>query len=220
MHFSEIIRLHRERHGLNKKQLAEKVSVTQPYIVQIENDGKIPGDGVVLRLADALDLDRRELLFSAYKARASDDIRHYFHSIFDDLTPTEEFNQPFIEARKDHFESPEFSLQHLSTAADRSFQVAVLRAKAAEASFSTHAHSVPQVLVAVDGTFEVVVGGESLHLSKDGQLSTVVPARRPHKIRAVTAGSMLTVTLGQVVRAGAASRPSARTADAIRVARK
>ena len=113
MHFSEIIRLHREQHGLNKKQLAEKVSVTQPYIVQIENDGKIPGDGVVLRLADALGLDRRELLFSAYRARASEDIRHYFHSIFDDLTPTEEFNQPFIEARKDHFESPDFSLRHL-----------------------------------------------------------------------------------------------------------
>ncbi len=214
MHFSEIIRLHRERHGLNKKQLAEKVSVTQPYIVQIENDGKIPGDGVVLRLAEALSLDRRELLFSAYRARASEDTRHYFHSIFDDLMPTEEFNQPFIEARKDHFESPDFSLRHLSTAQDLSFQVALLRAKAPDAAFSMHAHSVAQVLIAVDGEFEVVLGDQPMILSKTGQLSVVVPARMPHKLRAITAGSLLTVTLGQVVRtASVASSMRTRTGN-------
>ncbi|RMG49197.1 MAG: helix-turn-helix domain-containing protein [Acidobacteria bacterium] len=202
MEFSEIIRVHREQLNLNKKQLAEKVGVTQPYIVQIENDGKIPGDGVVLRLADALGLDRRELLFAAYRARASEDTRHYFHSIFDDLTPTEEFSQPFIEARKDQFESPEFSIRHLSTSADSSYQVALLTAKVPQASFSTHAHSVPQVLVAVEGSFEVTVDGKTVTLSKDRQLSTVVPARTPHKIRSLTTGRLLTVTLGRVVRGG------------------
>jgi transcriptional regulator with XRE-family HTH domain len=201
MTFAEIIRIHREQLGLNKKQLAEKVGVTQPYIVQIENDGKIPGDGVVLRLADSLGLDRRELLFAAYRARASDDTRHYFHSIFDDLTPSEEFTQPFIETRKDHFESPDFSLQHLSTAPDGLFQVALLRAKTPGAEFSTHAHKVPQVYVVIDGVFEVTIGGKVTELGGEkGALSVVIPANAQHNVRAVEMGRCLTVTLGQVVR--------------------
>lgn len=200
MTFAEIIRFHRERLGLNKKQLAEKVAVTQPYIVQIENDGKIPGDAVVLRLADALGLDRRELLFAAYRARASDDTRHFFHSLFDDLTPTEEFNQPFIEARKDQFESPDFSLRHLSTSPDGSFQVALLKAKSTDARFSTHAHKVPQVFVAVDGSFDVTVGSQVHRISEESELSMVVPANQPHMIRAISPGRLLTISLGQVVR--------------------
>lgn len=219
MHFAEIIRLHRERQGLNKKQLSEKVGVTQPYIVQIENDGKIPGDTVVLRLADSLGLERRELLFAAYRARASEDTRHYFHSIFDDLTPTEEFNQPFIEARKDHFESPDFSLRHLSTSPDRTYQVSVVRAKSAEAQFSTHEHNVPQVLVAVDGEFEVTVGEDHHTLSKDAELSMIIPPRTPHRIRAKSAGRILTVTLGQVVRTSVGQTATTSAARAARAAR-
>jgi len=213
MTFAEIIRFHRERLGLNKKQLAEKVSVTQPYIVQIENDGKIPGDGVVLRLADSLGLDRRELLFAAYRARASDDTRHYFNSIFDDLTPSEEFNQPFIEARKDQFESPDFSLRHLSTAADHAFQVALLKAKAPEAKFSSHAHSVPQVFVAVEGRFEITLGDDEKKAEKkiiiepSGELSVCIPAGIQHRIRCIEVGRLLSVSLGQVVRV---SPPSTR----------
>jgi transcriptional regulator with XRE-family HTH domain len=210
MTFAEIIRFHREQLGLNKKQLAEKVGVTQPYIVQIENDGKIPGDGVVLRLADSLGLDRRELLFAAYRARASDDTRHYFHSIFDDLTPQEEFNQPFIETRKDHFESPDFSLQHLSTAPDGLFQVALLRAKSTDAQFSTHAHSVPQVYVAVEGEFDITVGDQVMKLGRpNGELSVVIPANASHKILARREGRCLTVTLGQVVRTAPGHAPAA-----------
>lgn len=204
MTFAEIIRFHRERLGLNKKQLAEKVSVTQPYIVQIENDGKIPGDGVVLRLADSLGLDRRELLFAAYRARASEDTRHYFTSIFDDLTPGEEFNQPFIEARKDQFESPDFSLRHLSTASDHAFQVALLRSKSPDARFSTHAHSVPQVFVAIEGKFEISMEDEQIILAPDGQVSTTVAGKRQHKIRCIEVGRLLTITLGPVVRVGTA----------------
>jgi len=202
MTFAEIIRFHRERLGLNKKQLAEKVGVTQPYIVQIENDGKIPGDGVVLRLADALGLDRRELLFAAYRARASDDTRHYFHSIFDDLTPTENFNQPFIETRKDHFESPDFSLHHLSTAPDGIYQVALLTAKSEGARFSPHAHRIPQVFVAVEGEFEVMVDGRKHRVAADGPLSLEIPANTAHEILAKTPGRLLTISLGQVLRAG------------------
>lgn len=200
MTFAEIVRFHRERLGLNKKQLAEKVGVTQPYIVQIENDGKIPGDGVVLRLADSLGLDRRELLFAAYRARATDDTRHYFRSIFDDLTPTEEFNQPFIETRKDHFESPDYSLQHIGTAPDGVYQVALLRAKSADAQFSMHAHTVAQTFVVVDGSFELIVGGRPVTLSPDSRLSVEVPPNTAHQIRAITPGRMITISLGEVVR--------------------
>jgi transcriptional regulator with XRE-family HTH domain len=200
MNFAEIVKHHRERHGLNKKQLAEKVRVTQPYIVQIENDGKIPGDSVVLKLADALGLERRELLFAAYRARASDDTRHFFHSLFDDLTPTEEFNQPFIEARKDQFESPEFSLRHLGTAHDGSFQVALLRAKINGARFSVHEHKVPQIYVAVDGAFDVQIRDQIEQISPQGTLSVTIPASTPHGLRARSTGRLLTVTLGQVVR--------------------
>ncbi len=201
MTFAEIIKLHRERLGLNKKQLAEKVGVTQPYIVQIENDGKIPGDGVVLRLADALGLDRRELLFSAYRARASDDTRHYFHSIFDDLEPTEEFAQPFIETRKDHFESPDFSLQHLSTASNGVYQVAILTAKNDGAEFSGHTHGVPQIYIAIDGEYEAKIGDTVVRLGgPDGELCAVIPARTQHSLKAVQRGRCMTVTLGQVVR--------------------
>ena len=201
MTFAEIIRFHRERLGLNKKQLAEKVGVTQPYIVQIENDGKIPGDGVVLRLADSLGLDRRELLFAAYRARASDDTRHYFNSIFDDLTPSEEFNQPFIESRKDQFESPDFSLRHLSTAADRIYQVAELKAKSPDARFSAHAHSVGQIFVAVDGRFEIEFNGERKILSPTDHPSIEIPPNTEHGIRCLEVGRLVTVTLGPVVRA-------------------
>ena len=200
MTFAEIVKFHRERLNLNKKQLAEKVGVTQPYIVQIENDGKIPGDGVVLRLADSLGLDRRELLFAAYRARATDDTRHYFRSIFDDLTPTEEFNQPFIETRKDHFESPDFSLQHIGTAPDGVYQVALLRAKAAGAQFSFHAHTVPQTFVVVDGAFDLTLGDRTHTLAPKGRLSIEVPANTPHQIRAVEPGRLITISLGEVVR--------------------
>lgn len=204
MTFAEIVRFHRERLGLNKKQLAEKVGVTQPYIVQIENDGKIPGDGVVLRLADALGLDRRELLFAAYRARATDDTRHYFRSIFDDLTPTEEFNQPFIETRKDHFESPDFSLQHIGTAPDGIYQVALLKAKTADAQFSSHAHTVAQTFVVVDGQFEVTANGVANLLSPEGRLSVEVPPNTTHMIRALSPGRIITISLGEVVRISAA----------------
>lgn len=213
MEFAQIIRSHRERLGLNKKQLAARVQVTQPYIVQIENDGRVPADAVVLRLADTLGLSRRELLFAAYKARASDDTRHYFHSIFDDLTPTETFSQPFIEARKNQFESPDFSLTHLTTSEDGAYQVALLTAKTGDAVFSTHAHSVPQILVAVDGTFEVEIAGAARLLSPGGEISALVPARTAHKIVARTPGRLLTVTLGRVVRRDGAAT-SSRTAGA------
>ena len=208
MTFAEIIHYHRDRLGLNKKQLAEKVGVTQPYIVQIENDGKIPGDGVVLRLADALGLDRRELLFAAYRARATDDTRHYFRSIFDDLTPTDEFNQPFIETRKDHFESPDFSLQHIGTAPEGTYQVAVLKAKAERAEFSSHAHSVAQIFVVVAGEFELEAGDQKHHLRLGGQISAEVPPNTPHLIRALSPGQMITISLGEVVRISGAA-PSA-----------
>lgn len=200
MTFAEIVKFHREKLSLNKKQLAERVGVTQPYIVQIENDGKIPGDAVVLKLADALGLDRRELLFAAYRARASDDTRHYFHSLFDDLIPTEEFNQPFIEARKDQFESPDFSLRHLGTAQDGAFQVALLRAKIPGARFSMHEHRVPQIYVAVDCVAEVTIRDQVVTLSPTATISVTIPAQAPHMVKAVTMGRMLTVTLGQVVR--------------------
>jgi transcriptional regulator with XRE-family HTH domain len=213
MTFAEIIRFHRERLGLNKKQLAEKVGVTQPYIVQIENDGKIPGDGVVLRLADSLSLDRRELLFAAYRARASEDTRHYFQSIFDDLEPAEEFNQPFIEARKDQFESPDFSLRHLGTAADHSFQVAILRAKAPEARFSSHAHRVAQVFVAVEGKFEIRVGDDDVIVEPGGQVSVDVPPGTKHRIRCLEVGRLLSVSLGQVVRTGGTTAHAAAEAS-------
>lgn len=205
MTFAEIVRFHRERLGLNKKQLAEKVGVTQPYIVQIENDGKIPGDGVVLRLADALGLDRRELLFAAYRARASDDTRHYFRSIFDDLTPAEEFNQPFIETRKDHFESPDFSLQHIGTAPDGIYQVALLKAKTPDAQFSSHAHTVAQTFVVVDGRFELTAGTEKHLLAPDGKLSLEIPPNTTHMIRALAPGRLITISLGEVVRVSASS---------------
>lgn len=205
MTFAEIVKLHREKLTLNKKQLAERVGVTQPYIVQIENDGKIPGDAVVLKLADALGLDRRELLFAAYRARASDDTRHYFHSLFDDLTPTEEFNQPFIEARKDQFESPEFSLRHLGTAHDGAFQVALLRAKVAGARFSTHEHKVAQIYVAIDCNVEITIRDQAVVLSPGGTISVTIPAQAPHMVKALAAGRMLTVTLGQVVRTSGAA---------------
>ena len=82
-----------------------------------------------------------------------------------------------------------------------SFQVALLRAKAAEARFSTHAHKVPQVFIAVEGSFEITVGDTPHQISADGgNLSVTVPQHTPHQIRALSAGRLITVSLGQVVR--------------------
>ena len=56
---------------LSQKQLGAEVGVWDTYIGQIEKGGKIPSDEICLKLADVLGLDKRKLLLTAYRERAT-----------------------------------------------------------------------------------------------------------------------------------------------------
>jgi transcriptional regulator with XRE-family HTH domain len=202
MEFRETIRTYREKAGWTKKKLAELVGVTQPYIVQIENDGKVPSDSVVLRLADCLGVQRRELLFAAYRARAPKDLKDCFSTVFDDFIPSGHFEQPFIVSRGNHIESPEFVIRDLGTSVGGGFHISLIETKSEEAELEEHSHSVPVTLVVSQGSFTVEAGGMTRQLSLGGEVSMTIPASVPHTIRAQGLGKMLSIALGRVVRPG------------------
>jgi transcriptional regulator with XRE-family HTH domain len=196
MQFREIIHTHRERAGWTKKKLAELVGVTQPYIVQIENDGKIPSDSVVTRLADCLGLDRRELLYAAYRARAPKDLKEYFATFLEDLVPTGGFDQPFIQSRRSYLESPDFIVKTLGASVGGGYQISLLATKHPDAHLPQHTHSTPVTLVAIEGTFELQTSEKTERLDPHGRVSATVQADVPHSLRARGMGKVITIGNG------------------------
>jgi transcriptional regulator with XRE-family HTH domain len=206
MEFRETIRQYREREGWTKKKLAELVGVTQPYIVQIENDGKVPSDAVVLRLADCLGVDRRELLFAAYRARAPKDLKECFASVFDDdFVPGRSFDQPFVLSRGNHIESPDFIIRDLGTSVGGGFHISLIQAKSDDAFFEEHQHRVPTTLVVAEGIFTVARESGETELSLDGQVCMTLPAGAMHSVRALKKGKLISIALGQGATRAAAS---------------
>lgn len=196
MDFRETISSYREKAGWTKKKLAELVGVTQPYIVQIENDGKVPSDAVVLRLADCLGVDRRELLFAAYRARAPKDLKECFATVLEELVPGEAFDQPFVHARGSHLESPDFIVRDLGTSVGGGFQISLIETKNPSAELPDHVHRVTVTLVAVEGTFEVRREGETTTLSPRGQAALTIGPNERHALRARGMGKLIAIGLG------------------------
>ncbi len=198
MEFKDTVRTQREAAGWTKKKLAELVGVTQPYIVQIENDGKVPSDSVVLRLADALGVDRRELLFSAYRARAPKDLEDCFSTLLEEMVPGEGFDQPFVQSRGNHLESPDFVIRDLGTSVGGGFQITLIETKTPEAVLQDHLHKISVTLVVSEGEFEIEMEGETHVLSPESQVSMTIPPNVPHVLKARKMGKLISIGLGTV----------------------
>ncbi len=68
--FGEAIKRKRIEQGLSQKKLGFLVGVTGTYIADMEDYSKIPKDSVVLKMAQALEIDPAFFLFLALKERA------------------------------------------------------------------------------------------------------------------------------------------------------
>ncbi len=207
MEFREIIRRHREKAGWTKRKLAELVGVTQPYIVQIENDGKVPSDAVVQRLADCLGLDRRELLFAAYRARIPRGGAARTGRMVDDLLPSHDYDQPFVPARGSHLESPDFIVRDLGTSVGGGFQVSLVETKTENAVLSEHRHRATVTMVVVEGEFDVDLPDGRVTLDPKRQAAVTIPAGTMHAVEARGLGKFITISLE-------ADRPMRRAGDA------
>jgi len=58
------------RKGFSQQRLAKEAGLTAPWINMILRRGRSPGGAALLRIADALDIDRRELVRQAHYERA------------------------------------------------------------------------------------------------------------------------------------------------------
>lgn len=195
MEFREIIRTRREAAGWTKKKLAELVGVTQPYIVQIENDGKVPSDAVVQRLAECLGIDSRELLFAAYRARVPQDVQERLGRSFDELIPSNDYDQPFVPGRGSHLESPDFIVRDLGTSVGGGFQVSLVETKTEGATLTEHRHPVTLTMVVVEGLFDVELPDRKQILDPENEVSLTIHAGVPHTVRAHGMGKFVTVSL-------------------------
>lgn len=80
--FAYILRILRERAGLNQKELAETVGYTASYISMLESRKKPPpSDEVVKKLAQALGVKEIQLLEPAHLERTPYDIKTEFQSL-------------------------------------------------------------------------------------------------------------------------------------------
>ncbi len=58
MSFGELVRQHRERNGMNKQTLAERVGITPDYLKQLERgEAKSPGAIIIARMVAELQLN-------------------------------------------------------------------------------------------------------------------------------------------------------------------
>jgi len=65
------------RKGLTQQRLAEQTGLTAPWVNMIVRRGKHPGPEALIKIADALDLDRRMLIRQAHIERAYNEWRPY-----------------------------------------------------------------------------------------------------------------------------------------------
>ena len=62
----QVVRQARDAHELTQRQLATRLGVKASHVAYIESGQRRPSLGLVRRIADVLDLDRKELLFLAH----------------------------------------------------------------------------------------------------------------------------------------------------------
>lgn len=76
--FAETIKKRRLDLGLTQQELGRKAGVEGPYISQIEKGEKVPSMDVAARLAEALELDREEIISMALKEKAPESAKDLF----------------------------------------------------------------------------------------------------------------------------------------------
>lgn len=64
--FGQVIRDRRRRLGLSQQEIARRIKTSIPYLGHLESGKRSPSDKVLRRLAQVLELDRRELFILAY----------------------------------------------------------------------------------------------------------------------------------------------------------
>lgn len=75
---ANIIKEGMQARGLTYDQTAEQAGVSRTYIAKILQGSRNPEDEVVLKLADVLQMDRKEILFIAHRDRAPEEAKDYF----------------------------------------------------------------------------------------------------------------------------------------------
>jgi transcriptional regulator with XRE-family HTH domain len=66
--FGDLIRRQRRQLNLTQEELARRIKTSVPYVGHLEAEKRHPSEKVVIKLADVLVLDRRELFFLANPA--------------------------------------------------------------------------------------------------------------------------------------------------------
>ncbi len=75
---ANIIKEGMQARGLTYDQTAEQAGISRTYIAKILQGDRNPDDEVVLKLADVLQMDRKEILFIAHRDRAPEEAKDYF----------------------------------------------------------------------------------------------------------------------------------------------
>jgi len=91
--FGKFIKDRRTQLGYKtRKSLAIKAEFTPEYLKKIEDTDAIPSDEIVLRIADALEVGRKQLLFLAKKSAAPEEAKQFFSLNANEATDLEKIN--------------------------------------------------------------------------------------------------------------------------------
>lgn len=63
--FARRLRSHRRSLGLTQEEIARRIGTTTPYVGHLESGKRHPSENIVVKLADALGIDRAELFLLA-----------------------------------------------------------------------------------------------------------------------------------------------------------
>ncbi len=78
LELGQIIKDRMEALGLTYQRTAELAGITKDYVYKIIQGERKPEEQTVLKLAEALQIDKKELLFISYRDRAPEEAKNYF----------------------------------------------------------------------------------------------------------------------------------------------
>jgi len=77
---SEIIKKSRIKKQWTQDRLAEELNITQSYLSKLESSTKPPGNSLCVKIAEKLEIDKKDLLLKAFKQRNAEEISKYLSS--------------------------------------------------------------------------------------------------------------------------------------------
>jgi transcriptional regulator with XRE-family HTH domain len=169
------------RKGLTQQRLAEETGLTAPWVNMILRQGKMPGCEALLRIADALGVDRTRLVRRAHLERAYDEWRPYLEGTGED---GEDGGPDGLERGR------RFSIPVIGTAAAGEGGSEVELGRPEEPNGSARAADEPARYAVLPPEIgfhpecrAIVVRGESLEpVAYDGQYVVISPAVRKEEI--------------------------------------